>query len=146
MGKAFVLLKAFALLSGLFLAFAVVKIYGLAESVAVAIVIFAVLVFYGFYSFIAIWLLSLIASAVRNYGGPMPAEFFEKMIPAIKRLDAAKKRIGQQAEQIIKAAQKQESSFFKGCDTKEKLEKRYKALCKTYHPDSGIGDEDTLSA
>lgn len=36
------------------------------------------------------------------------------------------------------------SGFFAGCNTQEKLEKRYRALCKTYHPDSEAGDEDTF--
>ena len=86
-----------------------------------------------------------LAQLAINHGGQIPAEVFENMIPVIKRIDAAKKRIEQQAEQIMKAAKnKQDSSFFKGCDTKEKLEKRYKALCKTYHPDSESGDEDTF--
>ena len=88
---------------------------------------------------------SNLAQLAINHGGQIPAEVFEQMIPVIKRIDAAKKRIEQQAEQIMKAAQnKQDSGFFKGCATKEKLEKRYKALCKTYHPDAESGDEDTF--
>jgi hypothetical protein len=35
-------------------------------------------------------------------------------------------------------------SPFAGCDTLEKLEKRYKNLVKTYHPDAGTGDNDSL--
>lgn len=35
-------------------------------------------------------------------------------------------------------------SFFSGCHTKEEVAKRYKALVKVYHPDSGVGDEDTF--
>lgn len=86
-----------------------------------------------------------LAQLAINHGGQIPAEVFENMIPIIKRIDAAKKRIEQQAEQIMKVAKnKQDGGFFKGCDTKEKLEKRYKALCKTYHPDSESGDEDTF--
>ncbi len=36
------------------------------------------------------------------------------------------------------------SSFFAGCNTIEKLDKRYKSLCKTYHPDAAEGDEETF--
>ena len=38
------------------------------------------------------------------------------------------------------------TSFFSGCNTVEKLNKRYKALCKAYHPDNEGGDEDTFIA
>ena len=37
------------------------------------------------------------------------------------------------------------SVFFAGCDTPDKLEKRYKALCKSYHPDTGCGDTETFT-
>lgn len=36
------------------------------------------------------------------------------------------------------------SRFFVGCDTLEKLDHRYKSLCKTYHPDYNSGDEETF--
>ncbi len=89
--------------------------------------------------------ISSLVKASADYGGQIPAAVFEKMIPIIERLDAAKKRIRQQTEQARKGVQtKVDGGFFKGCDTKEKLEKRYKALCKTYHPDSESGDEDTF--
>lgn len=35
------------------------------------------------------------------------------------------------------------SIFFQGCETKDKLEKTYKSLCRAYHPDNG-GDEETF--
>ena len=34
------------------------------------------------------------------------------------------------------------NTFFLGCDTKEKAEKRYKALSKAFHPDGACGNED----
>lgn len=76
----------------------------------------------------------------------IPAYVVEKNIPLIKQLDKIK-------EEIIKLSEKQKetiknstvsSMFFKGCNTKEKLEKRYKSLCKTYHPDVESGDEDVF--
>lgn len=33
--------------------------------------------------------------------------------------------------------------FFEGCSSEEELKKRYKALCKVYHPDVG-GHEETF--
>lgn len=36
--------------------------------------------------------------------------------------------------------------FFQGCDTLEKLEKRYKNLAKTFHPDTEAGDTETMKA
>ena len=37
-----------------------------------------------------------------------------------------------------------ENDFFKGCNTKEEYEKRYKALLKIYHPDSGCGNSEVF--
>ena len=34
--------------------------------------------------------------------------------------------------------------FFDGCDSQESLDKRYRALCKIYHPDNINGDEDVF--
>ena len=33
-------------------------------------------------------------------------------------------------------------SYFHGCSTKEELTKRYRALCKVFHPDAATGDTD----
>ena len=42
-------------------------------------------------------------------------------------------------------AEKNDSiSFFKGCDTLEKLNKRYKSLAKAYHPDMEAGDTEMM--
>lgn len=37
-----------------------------------------------------------------------------------------------------------DSLFFAGCNTIEKLDKRYKSLCKAYHPDAEGGDTETF--
>lgn len=34
--------------------------------------------------------------------------------------------------------------FFRGCNNKESIIRRYKELCKIYHPDSGNGDIETF--
>lgn len=36
------------------------------------------------------------------------------------------------------------SGYFAGCITKEDATKRWRALCKIYHPDSGSGDAETF--
>lgn len=38
------------------------------------------------------------------------------------------------------------SAYFAGCDTLEILEKRYKSLAKTFHPDGGFGNEELFKA
>ena len=35
--------------------------------------------------------------------------------------------------------------FFKGCNDIESLKKRYRNLCKVYHPDSGSGNEEVFN-
>lgn len=78
-------------------------------------------------------------------GGQVPFDEFEKLIPRIEQIDALKKKIEQQVQQIRESKEKKEAAgFFSGCDTVEKLEKRYKALCRTYHPDAESGDEETF--
>ena len=36
--------------------------------------------------------------------------------------------------------------FFEGCRTPEAIKKRYRDLCKVYHPDSGNGSEIIFEA
>ncbi len=87
-----------------------------------------------------------INEVLRKYNGAVPSEEFDKLIPQIDQIEKIKKKIEQQVRQIreSKAVKQETSGFFAGCDTPEKLEKRYKALCKTYHPDSDAGDEETF--
>ncbi len=82
-----------------------------------------------------------------QYEGGIPVEDFEKLMPRIDRLEELKRTIEKQAARAMaeqKSAASAGSGFFGGCDTLEKLEKRYRALCKTYHPDTEVGDEDTF--
>jgi len=51
-------------------------------------------------------------------------------------------RIREEAEQ----AHKNDQTFFAGCKTEEQIKKRYKDLCKVYHPDMGNGDSETFTA
>ncbi len=74
----------------------------------------------------------------------IPADKFEELIPQIRRMEELKKDIDRLSVKMASSAQDQGSGFFAGCDTAEKLEKRYRALCRTYHPDSEAGDEETF--
>ena len=76
----------------------------------------------------------------------IPEKVFESMIDTIDKLDDLKKSITKKVDKLKLKLEKKEnqSSFFMGCNTNEKLEKRYKALCKTYHPDGDAGDEETF--
>lgn len=78
-------------------------------------------------------------------GRQVPFDEFERLIPRIEQLDSLKRKIEQQVQQIRESKEKKEAAgFFGGCDTEELLDKRYKALCRTYHPDAESGDEETF--
>lgn len=68
------------------------------------------------------------------------------MIPKIQGLEKQRHEI----EQLVTKLKEEYANplstalFFAGCTTSEKLEQRYKSLCKTYHPDTGSGDEETF--
>ncbi len=84
---------------------------------------------------------------VTKYKGNVPMDEFEKLIPLIDRLEELKQTIEKQAARIAeeqKVSAAAGAGFFAGCNTPEKLEKRYRALCKTYHPDTEVGDEETF--
>lgn len=89
-----------------------------------------------------------INEVLKKHNGMVPSEEFDKLIPLIEQVDKTRKKIEEQVQQIREAkagrADAAQGGFFAGCDTMQKLEKRYKALCKTYHPDSEAGDEDTF--
>ena len=38
------------------------------------------------------------------------------------------------------------TGFFEGCKTPEAIKKRYRDLCKVYHPDNGNGSEAIFAA
>ncbi len=86
-----------------------------------------------------------IVEELNKYGDTVPVEVLEKLMPKIDKIDELHKKVEQQMEKIKEEREKKVAQgFFNGCDTIEKLEKRYKALCKTYHPDSEAGDEETF--
>jgi len=78
-----------------------------------------------------------------------PKIFELKFIPQIERASRLSKDIIKDTLRIINknvsSANKAQKvfDFFEGCSTEEELKKRYKALCKVYHPDVG-GHEETF--
>lgn len=68
------------------------------------------------------------------------------MIPQIKQLGKQRENVRKLTDKLFEELQNPAGSsiFFAGCDTPEKLERRYKSLCKTYHPDMGDGDTETF--
>lgn len=88
-----------------------------------------------------------VVEGITKYKGNVPIDEFEKLIPRIDRLEELKQTIEKQAARIAeeqKVSATAGGGFFAGCNTPEKLEKRYRALCKTYHPDTEVGDEETF--
>lgn len=91
-----------------------------------------------------------IVEEINKGGETVDPEVLEGLMPQIDRIEDLRKKVEQQVQRMKENQAKMESkavtgmNFFSGCDTPEKLEKRYKALCKTYHPDSEAGDEDTF--
>ncbi|MBQ9141986.1 MAG: hypothetical protein IJX63_09380, partial [Lachnospiraceae bacterium] len=86
-----------------------------------------------------------VTEALNQHGGQVPLDEFEKLMPRIDQIDELKRKIEQQVQQIRDSKERKlAEGFFNGCDTQEKLDKRYKALCRTYHPDAESGDEDTF--
>lgn len=81
-----------------------------------------------------------------SYKNGVPANEFRKMIPKIQGLEKQRREIEQLVAKLKEEYANPLSSalFFAGCTTSEKLEQRYKSLCKTYHPDTGSGDEETF--
>lgn len=73
-------------------------------------------------------------------------EQFKQLIPQIQLLDKQRGDVQSLLDKMEKelANPAGTSTFFVGCDTPEKLEKRYKSLCKTYHPDMAEGDTTTF--
>jgi len=71
---------------------------------------------------------------------------FKQLIPQIQLLDGQRSDVQKLANKLEAELQNPSgtSVFFAGCNTLEKLEKRYKNLCKTYHPDIAEGDTDTF--
>lgn len=90
--------------------------------------------------------LSEIADECSGYKNGIPVDRFKQLIPQIRQLDRQRDEVSKLADklQLINADPVKSSVFFAGCNTVEKLDKRYKSLCKAYHPDETGGDMETF--
>lgn len=90
--------------------------------------------------------LSDIVEECGKYKQGIPLDKFKKLIPQIQLLEKQREEVKSLAEKLQQANSDpvQSSVFFAGCTDSEKLEKRYKSLCKAYHPDTGGGDTETF--
>lgn len=90
--------------------------------------------------------LSEIADECSKYKRGIPVDRFRQLIPQIKQLDKQRNEVSKLADklQLMNADPVKSSVFFAGCNTVEKLDKRYKSLCKAYHPDETGGDIETF--
>jgi len=92
--------------------------------------------------------LSEITGTIAEYRGDIPKSEFNKLKPYIKYLDRQRDMLYNLIDKQYEALEEpaKNAIFFTGCNTKEKLNKRYKALCRAYHPDNEGGDEQTFIA
>lgn len=90
--------------------------------------------------------LSDIVEECSKYKNGIPLDKFKKLIPRIQQLEKQREEVKNMAEKLQEATVDpvKSSVFFSGCNNDEKLEKRYKSLCKAYHPDSEGGDTETF--
>lgn len=89
--------------------------------------------------------LSSLAETCSSHKQGVPVAEFKKITPRIHRLDKQRETIREYARQIRKEfASEKSASYFAGCSTMESLDKRYKDLCKVFHPDMSNGNEDTF--
>lgn len=90
--------------------------------------------------------LSDIVEECAGYKNGIPYDRFKRMIPRIQQLEKQREEVKEMAEKLLEINNDpiKSSVFFSGCTTPEKLEKRYKSLCKAYHPDTEGGDTETF--
>lgn len=94
-------------------------------------------------------LLSQILKKMEGYGTEIPCNDFElKLIPAIEDARRKERALEKAVLNTLNNQRKDHErqtqiDFFAGCETFEEVRKRYKALCKVYHPDVG-GHEETF--
>lgn len=82
----------------------------------------------------------------KEYHNEIPHREFKKMLYKVRHLDLQRNDLFDGIDMIWELAENpaNTSVFFTGCSTREQLDKRYKELCKAYHPDSAGGDQDTF--
>lgn len=82
----------------------------------------------------------------KEYHNEIPHREFKKMLYKVRRLDLQRNDLFEGIDRILELAENpaNTSVFFTGCNNREQLDKRYRELCKAYHPDSAGGDQDTF--
>lgn len=76
----------------------------------------------------------------RNEVGADILKKAEKANDAINQLESAYRLLNQTSENKSSS----QASYFRGCKTLDELNKRYRNLTKTFHPDLEAGDEETM--
>lgn len=90
--------------------------------------------------------LTTVVDICSSHKNGIPYAEFKNLIPQIQGLEKQRSNIEQLMEQLKEEYRNplKTSVYFAGCNTPEKLEKRYKSLCKAYHPDADGGDEESF--
>lgn len=95
-------------------------------------------------------LMAELTGTLSSYEAGIPDDEFERrFIPLIDQAKGQFEHIQRDVFQILNSAlsggarKNNEMDFFVGCQTKEEIQRRYKALSKAYHPDVG-GDTETF--
>lgn len=76
----------------------------------------------------------------------LTAEQFHELIPKIQHIERLRNKLISSLE-IIESEYSNAANYsiyFSGCNDLNSLDKRYKVLCKAYHPDSDSGDADSF--
>ena len=90
--------------------------------------------------------LSELAEVCSPENGSLSKDKYQYVISRIHQLDRQRDDVMNLIEQLEKSPRTPvpDSVYFSGCNTMEKLEKRYRSLCKAYHPDSEGGDSESF--
>lgn len=90
--------------------------------------------------------LSDIVDECAKYRKGIPLDKFKRLVPRIQQLEKQRDDVRAMSQKLLEINNDpvKASLFFAGCNTVEKLEKRYKSLCKAYHPDAEGGDTETF--
>ena len=91
--------------------------------------------------------LSDLIDVIENeYHNEIPHREFKKMLYKVRYLDRQRNDLFEGIDNILELAENpaNTSIFFVGCNSREQLDKRYRELCKAYHPDSVGGDQETF--
>lgn len=79
-----------------------------------------------------------------EYHNEIPHREFKKMLYKVRYLDSQRNDLFEGIDRIWELAENpaNTSVFFTGCSSRTQLDKRYRELCKAYHPDSADGDQE----